>query len=158
MPEAPLLPTADLTLGEGLRREVGWLRRVERRRVFPARIHLGHPGTPRSLASDALGPLNGAPWPLPPWMDAGARRDACDRLAGRWRAELGAMPTWCWLTRPGQPHLHDEDPGWLSAALWALDAHGVDLLGFRVVTRHGWLDPATGEVRRWKRLRLVRPG
>ncbi len=152
---------ADLAIEEplpdGFRREVGWLRRLEKRRVFPARIQLGRPGTPDSLASDPLGPLHGQPWPLPGWADDGTWRDACERMVASWVGQHGdRSPTWWWLTRPGQPRVHDEDPAWQAAARWATAAHGLTSHGFVVVTRYGWYDAVTGETRRWKRLRLKR--
>ena len=146
----------DPAVADGLRREVGWLRRVERRRVFPVRLHLGRPGSPRSIGSDPLGWLSGPPWPVPGWVDAGARRDLAAELAATWAEQQGAEPAWCWLSRPGRPQTHDEDPAWSSAMTWATDACAVPLLGFRVVTRYGWFDLDTGQGRLWKRLRLVR--
>lgn len=144
----------------GLRREVGWLRRVEQRRTFGIRLHVGRPGSMHSVCSEPVAQTSGTTWPLPSWVDAGARRDVCEQVVARWVADQPCPThpptTSCWLTRPGHPRLHDEDPAWLSAARWALGAHGVELRRFVVVTRYGWWEPATGECRQWKRLRLVR--
>jgi hypothetical protein len=59
-----------------------------------------------------------------------------------------------WLTRPGEPALHDRDLEWYSATSHAFAAYGVRLVTFRAVTRSGWLDVVTGEQRVWRRLRL----
>ncbi len=162
LPPGPAAPGFDIATA--LRLEVGWLRRAEWRRVFAPRLHLGVPGSPLSLSSDALAPLSGAPWPPPRWLDAGARADVCDRMVSAWQAQEPATPhrslplgtVSCWYTRPGTPDLHDEDPAWFAAARWAFAAHDLPLRGFWVVTRYGWHDPVTGELRRWKRLRLQR--
>jgi hypothetical protein len=50
--------------------------------------------------------------------------------------------------------LHDYDVAWHAAAQRSFGAHEVELLGFRAVTRSGWIDVRTGERRTWKRLRL----
>jgi hypothetical protein len=157
MPVAPVPHAPDLDVAAALRLEVAWLRRVERRRVFAQRVHIGLPGGPRSLTSDGVAQLTGDPWPPPRWLDAGARADVCDRMVSAWTTQTRSRAwtaAYCWYTRPGAPDLHDEDLAWLAAARWAFDAHGLPLLGFWVVTRYGWLDPVTGEERRWKRLRL----
>lgn len=151
MPVDPI----ETDLAAALRLEVWWLRRAEQRRVFAPRLHVGAPGTPSSLTSDGLAPLRGDPWPVPRWLDAGVRADVADRMVSAWVSQQRS-PAHCWLTRPGRPEPHDEDNAWLSAATWAFDAHGLPLLGFRVVTRYGWRDPVTGEARRWKRLRVKR--
>lgn len=153
MPVAPVPDVPALDVAAALRLEVAWLRRVEQRRVFAQRAHLGVPGGPRSLTSDGIAPLSGDPWPPPPWLDAGARADVCDRMVSAWTTQAQSA-AYCWYTRPGTPDLHDEDLAWLAAASWAFDAHGLPMLGFWVVTRYGWRDVTTGEGRRWKRLRL----
>lgn len=154
MPVVPV-PEPQTDLITGLRLEVWWLRRAQRRRIFAPRLHVGVPGTSSGLTSDGLAPLSGPPWPVPRWLDAGAKADVGDRMVSAWTSQCGSA-AYCWYSRPGTPDPHDEDPAWLAAARWAFDAHGLPLLGFWVVTRYGWRDPVTGEERRWKRLRVQR--
>ena len=145
MPQAQTLAEpsdVDPAIADGLRREVGWLRRVEQRRVFPVRLHLGRPGSPRSIGSEPLGWLSGPPWPLPGWVDAGTRRDMAAELAASWAEQQGAEPAWCWLSRPGRAQTHDEDPALVV---------GGDL-------GDGRLRRAAARLPRGDPLRLVRPG
>jgi len=136
-------PAADAAF----RVEVAELRRAERARAFPLRVHVGCPGGARRQLE--------VPWPVPPDYDAGLRFDVLDALVDALLADRGADgPTWGWLTRPGQPVVHDHDLGWFAAAHRALGARDLAPAGFRVVTRTGWLDVGTGERRTWKRLRL----
>jgi hypothetical protein len=111
-------------------------------------MHLGAPaGRRRSVE---------VPWPVPPDYDAGLRLDLIiGLLDGLVAAEPAEAPKCsAWITRPGEPVLHDRDVEWGSAATHAFAAHGVRLLGFRTVTRSGWLDAMTGDRRVWRRLRL----
>ena len=128
------------------RAEVAALRAVERRRRFPLGVHVGTPeGVRRRLE---------VPWPMPERYDDGLRFDLADALvddlAGAWPTDPGA---WGWLTRPGEPELHDCDLAWLAATNRAFAARDLPLAGFRAVTRTGWLDVVTLASRRWKRLR-----
>ena len=140
------MPVPHVRVEPDFRAEVARFRAGERRRVFPATLHLGVPEGPR--------PSLQTPWPVPAEYDAGLRFDLAvalvDTLLPQW--PVGEDP-WAWLTRPGVPEVHDCDLGWLSAVWRALAAHGLALRGFRAVTRPGWLDPVTGESRTWKRLR-----
>ena len=155
MTSPPSDPPVPPDLAAALRTEVGLLRATERRRVFAARLALGRPGdrTPATVVSGPIAPWRGPAWPPPPWLDAGVRFDVAERLAGLWHADDEPE---AWLLRPGAPSLHDEDLAWLAATRRACAAHGVRTAGFRVVTRYGWLDPASGESRAWKRLRIRR--
>ena len=141
---------------DALRREVGLLRAEHTRRVFAARVGLGTPGRrgPGTVLSGPVDGWRGAPWPPPPWVDAGLRFDVADRLLAHRDLEHAGLHAW--LLRPGVVSLHDEDQAWLAAVRHACAAHSVELVGFWVVTRYGWLDPVGGESRAWKRLR-VRP-
>lgn len=148
---APVTTTAP-DLAAGLRLEVGQLRRRQARRLFAMRVALGRPGEPATTTSSGdVAPWRGAAWPPPSWVDAGVRFDVVDRLLG---GHAGPGPVHAWLSRPGDPDLHDEDLAWLAASRHALAAHGLEPGGFWTVTRFGWLDPVSGESRRWKRLRL----
>lgn len=131
-------------LAAGLRREVGVLRRAERRRRFPLGVHVGAPGAERSSAE--------VPWPVPDLYDAGLRLDLLDALLS---SRLEPSPRFSvWLTRPGVAQWHDLDHKWHASAMHACSARGITASGFHVVTRYGWLDHDTGAVRTWKRLRL----
>lgn len=147
MPAVPP-PPADAA---AWRLEVAQFRRDEPRRVFPLRLHVGHPAGARVRVD--------VPWPVPRSYDAGLCFDVADALLGRWLAERGPGPAeaWCWVARPGVPALHDADLAWRLAAVRACGASAVALAGVRVVTKTGWLDVATGERRTWKRLRLRGP-
>jgi hypothetical protein len=57
-----------------------------------------------------------------------------------------------WLTRPGTVDVQDVDLAWLRAVT-AVNGELDRALPFVVVTRHGWLDPASGVGRTWHRLR-----
>jgi hypothetical protein len=134
--------TYDDDLHPLLRREVGLLRNRESRRVFDVMVHVGRPAGDRDSfvvrAQDV------------PAMDAALRIDVVSSLV----AQTGDGAVFAWLSRPGQPHPHDLDLEWLSAARVAFGVHGRVLAGFHAITRAGWLDVRTGERRVWKRLRL----
>ena len=128
------------------RAEVARFRAGERRRSFPALLHVGLPDGPR--------PRLEIPWPFPAEYDAGLRLDLVDALVDTLLADPPPHDDpWAWVTRPGVPEVHDCDLGLLSAVLGSFAAHGLGLGGFRTVTRSGWLDPITGESRTWRRLR-----
>jgi hypothetical protein len=140
-----------------LRAEVGLLRAEEQRRVFPVRVALGIPGHrgPGTVVSGPVAPLRGSPWPPGAWLDAGTRFDVVDRLVGApWLDRDRGVHAW--LLRPGVPSVHDEDLAWLAATRQACAAHDLEAAGFWVVTRYGWLDPASGDSRQWRRLRVRR--
>jgi hypothetical protein len=88
--------------------------------------------------------------------DAGLRFDVVDGLVDAWLSAgaVGRVAAAAWVSRPGEPVLHDRDLEWYSACLQVFGAHRLRLIGFRAVTRSGWLDVPTGERRVWKRLRL----
>lgn len=144
--------------GDAWRAEVGTFRADERRRRFPMGVHVGEPGAARWTAV--------VPWPVPEEYDAGLRLDLVTGLLDALLAaatstdpdggEAQPRPSqaWAWLTRPGEPVLHDRDLEWYSAAAHSFAAYDLELLGFRAVTRSGWLDVVTGEQRVWRRLRL----
>lgn len=127
-----------------LRRLVLDLAAGERRRRFPAALHVGEPG--RRVTSV----VDDRSW------DAGLRADiagAALRAAG---AEVGRVVT-AWVTRPGGLVLQDVDADWLGPLLRSAEETGVDLV-YVVVTRHGWTDPRSGVRREWRRIRDRRPG
>lgn len=94
------------------------------------------------------------PWAGARAQDAGLRFDLADALL----SQRSTDEPFVWLTRPGMPVPHDLDHGWHAAFVHVAGAHEIVLAGFRVVTRNGWFDVATGERRVWKRLRASRPG
>lgn len=137
---------------EGIREPVGRplaaaLRRAvldhvlsERRRRFPALVHVGTPGGPEEVfvvdAADRL--------------DHALRADVLAALLQRGRRNR-SVPV-CWLTRPGPLEVQDVDAQWIAAARTAGAEAGI-VVTWVVVTRRGWLDPRSGVRREWKRLR-----
>lgn len=113
-------------------------REQERRRRFPVRVHVGLPGQHTETWEDS------------PDDDHGLRTDLVGAMLQRTR--LLGRTRLVWLTRPGELQPHDADVRWAAAVR---SAHAeLDLPPrFAVVTRHGWYDPHTGEVRAWVRLR-----
>jgi hypothetical protein len=159
-PNEPLPTTGAKTRTTGRddwRAEVGALRSDERRRRFPMGVHVGTP-VGRRRTAEVL-------WPVPDHYDAGLRLDllsglldaflGADRVATTGPAAgAGRWELFGWVTRPGEPVLHDRDLEWYSSAAHAFAAYDVRLLGFRAVTRSGWLDVVNGDHRVWRRLRL----
>ncbi len=114
--------------------------RAERRRWFPALLHVGLPGGAEEVfAIDPDEPL-----------DHALRADVVAALLQRGRRR-GAVPL-LWLTRPGPLELQDVDAAWVSGVRAAGAEAGVALT-LVVVTRRGWVDPRSGVRREWKRLR-----
>jgi hypothetical protein len=115
--------------------------RVERRRWFPALLHVGAPGGAEEVfVADPDDPL-----------DHALRADVVAALLQRARRRGGAVPM-LWLTRPGPLDLQDVDAAWLSSARTATAEAGIGLT-LVVITRRGWVDPRSGVRREWKRLR-----
>lgn len=112
--------------------------RAERRRSYPAILHVGDPRTheqvfpivPEEQIDDALG------------------ADIVAAMRSRSSLERPVV----WLTRPGVLAPQDIDLRWLRSARRAYAEAGVPLV-FVVAGRHGWLDPRTGLRREWRRLR-----
>jgi hypothetical protein len=107
----------------------------ERRRHFPAVLHVG---TPEGGVSRVVDDQS--------W-DAGLRAD----VAGAVLHRAGPAVT-AWVTRPGDLVLQDVDAAWLGPLLRSAEENDVDLT-YVVVTRHGWVDPRSGVRREWRRLR-----
>jgi hypothetical protein len=127
-----------------LRLEVGRLRRDEPRPRFDTIVHVGRLGGERRTFAVTPTEIGG--------LDAGTRIEVISRLLEDGPAP--DSPAGVWVTRAGEPHVQDDDLAWHSAACMALGSLERSLEGFWVVTRTGWLDVRTGEVRTWKRLRL----
>jgi hypothetical protein len=127
----------DESMHAALRHEVFALRRHTRARVFPPRIHVGHPSGERAAVPD------------PAATDHALRTDL---VAGLLRMHSGTPGAW--LTRVGFPEMHDLDLAWWAAVRTAFAEADLPLPWFVVVTKTGWHHPATGEQRSWKRLRL----
>jgi hypothetical protein len=125
-----------------LRTEVGRFRARESRRVFDVSVHVGVLGGDRDSFV-----VRGQDLPV---VDAAPRTDVVSALLE------GSPAEWCtaWLVRPGTPEPHDLDLQWLAAAGTAFGMHTRALEGFFALTRTGWRDVRTDEVRVWKRLRL----
>lgn len=134
--EIPALEAPDRA---ALRRTVFALRQRDRRRSFPAHLHVGDPDGPHvsyAVEGDRL--------------DAGLRTDV---VAALLRSREGDRPA-LWLTRPGRPEPHDLDRLWLPPALAACAEAGLRRRWFVVVTKAGWYDPLGGTSVTWKRLRI----
>lgn len=132
-------PAPQVLLAE-LRRAVLDHVRSERRRSFPALLHVGRPAGPQHLHATA---------PDEP-LDAALRTDLVAALLRA--AVCGPQPPLLWLSRPGELTLQDVDAGWLAASRAAC-AEAEQPLVFVVVTRRGWWDPRSGTQRTWQRLR-----
>lgn len=130
----------DPALAAVLRRAVLEHARTERRRAFPALVHVGAPGG----REEVFAVVPGEP------LDHGLRADVVAALLQRSRR--GQAVPLVWLTRPGALVLEDLDAQWLSAARSAAAEAGV-VLTLVVVTRSGWFDPRSGARRVWKRVR-----
>jgi len=85
-------------------------------------------------------------------LDAALRVDVIGALLLRLRTEHEVGDRLVWLARPGTLAWEDVDAAWLSASVAAFAEAGLDL-AFVVVTRHGWIDPRSGQGVQWKRLR-----
>ena len=130
---------------DALRVEVGALRLRERRRHFPAELCLGSYAGARITL-----PL---PWPVPATYDDALLGELVDALWDRRGGPTGTL----WLLRPGVPDPHDLDVRLSAVTERAAQCRGAAPSPFAIVTRYGWLEPRSGETRRWKRLRLLRP-
>jgi hypothetical protein len=122
-----------------LRRLVVEHKAAERRRCFPAVLHLGGPGRPEVGRVDES----------ESHVDHALRCDVLEALLRR--ARDGALMTW--LTRPGELAEQDVDLRWLRAVA-AVNAELGRSLPYVVVTREGWRDPMSGACRSWRRLRV----
>lgn len=126
---------------ELLRAEVGRLRALESRRTFDPSVHVGQLGGDRTgfvlRAKDR------------PVLDTALLRDVAGRL-------VEESPCWwhtAWVLRPGDMEPQDLDLQWLAAARPAFGSRDRVLEGCFVVTRSGWRDLLTDEVRAWARAR-----
>jgi len=142
-------------------------KRAERRQHYAAVLHLSAPGQ-RDLGLIEE-PLAGTSRKARPGtlrrgrrttgdpsahrLDLALRTDALGAAIRRAQASPDGPALMTWLTRPGEPDVQDLDLEWLRAIRSVSAETGADLT-FVVVTRHGWLDPASGVQRRWQRLRI----
>jgi len=110
------------------------------RRRLPTLFHVGTPGGEQiTLPHDR-------------YFDAGLRADLVERAIDGLDGPAGDRPV-PWLTRTGDLAPADADFAWFTAAREGFGRHGLDLPGFFVVTRYGWLNLANEEVIRWRRVR-----
>jgi hypothetical protein len=122
-----------------LRRLVLEHKAVERRRRFPAVLHVGGMGRPEvGRVEESAAELDHAL--------------RCEVLEALLRgAPDGPITTW--LTRPGDLTVQDVDLAWLRA-ITTVNGQTGRSLPYLVVTREGWRDPATDVGRTWRRLRV----
>jgi len=151
-PPTPPAPAAlvDRARVRAWREAVLELRYAERRRVFPTAVHVGVPGARRATHVEPAHPgrRTEGPW------DHALRTDVLGALLDRYadgREDLSPVPV-CWVTRCGSLEGHDADADWLAAARAAYAEAGLGL-ALAVVTHAGWVEPASGASRTWKRLR-----
>ena len=114
--------------------------RSERRRSFPALVHVGLPSRLQRVYSPA-GDVA---------LDHALRTDVVAAFLRSTSSPDGTPIVW--LTRPGELDLQDVDAAWLAASRAAF-AEAERELTFVVVTRAGWRDPRTATQRTWRRLR-----
>lgn len=134
------MTTAPLPLAGMLRAELEhFVATIGSRRNVPPRLYVGQPGMERLPVTTAVGDGPG---------EAGWRADVLER------AVAGVdSPVCSWLTRSGALQPGDHDLAWCGAALTAFARHGLELPGFYVVNRHGWVDVLTGETVCYHRIR-----
>lgn len=108
---------------------------TDRRRHIPPVLHVGLPGGPTATVADD------ATW------DHGLRTEIVGAVLRAHRD-----PPWVWVTRSGPLSMQDVDAAWLGPTVAAAAERGVDP-AYVVVTRHGWLDPRSGLLQEWKRIR-----
>jgi hypothetical protein len=127
-----------------LRRAVVDHAAAERRRVYPALLHVGWPGVRAEVFAATSEDR----------FDQALRCDVVGALlrTARSRAPTAGAVPMVWLTRSGPLERGDLDVAWLGAALRATAEAGLGLT-FVVVTKRGWFDPRTGARREWRRIR-----
>ena len=125
--------------------------RSEPRRSFPALLHVGLPGGPRT-ARPARDPADDHALRVEVLAAmlrrVGALPDPDDRPA---RAHPAGPVVW--LTRTGPLAQEDLDAAWVAALRTACAELGLATVPLVVVTRAGWWEPVSGSGRRWRRLR-----
>jgi hypothetical protein len=110
------------------------------RRLLPTLFHVGTPGGDRiTLPHDAS-------------FDAGLRADLVERALDGLEGPAGERPV-PWLTRTGDLTPTDADFAWFTAAREAFGRHALELPGFFVMTRYGWMNLANEDLIRWRRVR-----
>jgi hypothetical protein len=108
------------------------------RRALPTLMHVGIPGGEEVLVPEV------------PGLDPGLRADVMERALDGLDLEEPPLP---WLTRNGELSPGDVDLAWFAATREAYGRHSLQLPGFYVMTRYGWLDLSTDELIRWSRIR-----
>jgi len=110
------------------------------RRRLPTLFHVGTPGGEQITLPHDL------------YFDAGLRADLVERAIDGLDGPAGVRPV-PWLTRTGDLAPTDADFAWFTAAREGFGRHGLELPGFFVITRYGWLNLANEDVIRWRRVR-----
>ena len=114
------------------------------RRVLPVVFHVGTPGGEQITL------------PHDPCFDSGLRADLVERAIDGLEGKAAERP--CpWVTRSGDLAPADADFAWFSAAREGFGRHDLELPGFFVLTRYGWLNLANEDVIRWRRIRPAGP-
>jgi hypothetical protein len=138
----------DPALAHGLRREVrAFVTEAGRRRILPARCHVGLPGAERVVIPET-------PWEVA-LQEPGLLADLVERAVDGLVTTAGAG---AWVTRTGDLEPTPTDAAWFGAARRGFARHGLPLSAFWVLNRTGWHDLVGGERRVWTRLRPLRGG
>lgn len=108
------------------------------RRALPTLMHVGTPGVEEVVVPEG------------PGLDPGLRADLMERALDGLDLDRTPVP---WITRTGELSPGDVDFAWFAASREAFGRHSLELPGFFVMTRYGWLDLTTEELIRWSRIR-----
>jgi len=133
-------PLLDAETRATLRRAVFGLRAGQRRRVFPAQVHVGDPDVEPTTYTD-----DGAV------LDDALRTDI---VAALLRQQPEGRTSAVWISRVGVPEPHDLDLAWTRPCLAAFAEADETPAWFAVITKRGWYAPLSGESATWQRLRL----
>lgn len=110
------------------------------RRLLPTLFHVGTPGGDHATLPHATS------------FDGGLRADLVERAIDGLEGRAATRPV-PWLTRIGDLAPSDADFAWFTASREGFGRHALELPGFFVVTRHGWMNLANDDVVRWRRVR-----
>lgn len=151
-PVGPYGPAVPVGRARLLRAAVVQLVRAEKRRHFPALLHVGEPGGAET-ARPAREALDDHALRVEVLAAMLRRVGSLTDPADPGNAPPGPADPLVWLTRTGPLQLQDVDAAWGAAARAAGAELGLGTLTVVVVTRTGWWDPVTGSGRRWRRVR-----
>lgn len=124
----------NLELATGMRAAMSaFVNAAGTRRVLPTIFHVGRPG---GRADERWAIVDD------PSQDAGLRIDLVEYAV----EAAGLANPVPWMTRSGDLSPHDADLAWFAATRLAFERLELDLPGFFVVTRKGWMNLLTEDV------------